>query len=1252
MKKIKLLLMSCVFLGAGTVWADDVYKDITNTYITNAGFEGDYTVYSNPKPDRAIYQPNGWTVSYTNGDTNDITALNSSCLQWSNFSGKAQLTDGGNKTYWVRLRWGTGAVLELSQTVTLPEGSYRLTAAYYKNGTGGDGYILVNSTEKNTSVNEDVWKSLTIDFTSDGVASTKIGCKAKHTAEYEKFLAFDNFVLEWNLTEALTSLIASATVAYNEDTSNTTLKAAIDAANDVKDSQDADELETAYNNLKSVAALAVNRKAWSDAKSAAEAAYGDGTYANVTGAEKVALATEIGKAEPSDAEGYETAKNALIAATSAFTAAKDSYDAYATAKAAATDVNEADVLAVVIAGNTAATAADALAASVILPKAQANKDATYAAPVVTDYVVNGTFDDSDISMWSCNNNFQNKGRKTTDDSNAGNMNSNKPWWENWNGSALVNKMYQTINNIPNGTYRLDITAFVNNFDAESQYVFANNDQTALTDAATTGATYEVYTVVTNNTIEVGLEQTTATANWMGIDNVSLRYYGAGDVISVAQNAGHKLAWEEAKAAAEAAVANDDYANVTGYEKTALQTEIAKAEPTTAQGYDDAAAALTAATSVFIAAKANYDMVAAAGILAYADPNKKPVITNETTAESLITPLRAYYESHAMAEGVTGAVDMTSRIANANAEDGNNSWTWTGSKNNPASNEPWTDADGNSTHTYFDGGNWNGSNWTTTMKQTISLPAGKFLLTAKGRAATNTTLTMKVGENSVTLPNVGNTGNVFDRGWGDASVEFITDGSDVEIEVDATASPSHEWFSISQFRLVRLELYTVMATSTEYEAMAAALVTAKAKTLGFEAGEYAPYTNVEAIQAIAAAEAVDTNEENAKAEIEAITTALGAWTANTSDMDAIYNGTFAEANGTNPKGWTRSNNGWGLQITGLTAEANGVNEGTTTAWYYNTNGAWQYGNDGVYTMPLAANQAYELTFKYRKNSNDWQSWMQASVLNSDNQGLQVVQYPGADNGTMFQSAKAYFTTGAAGNYILSIEQNGNAHLTDVSLVKAASATMTLSEGSEYVATDRVYYEEVVMTRSIKGDDTWNTFVVPFDISNEELKTAFGEDVAVAEFSENSSDANAVEVAFNAMTTPAITANTPVLLKGNAGSSFTFNGKLIKTGEAKVSGNNVDFVGTYAPITIMAGNYYISSNKLWKSNGEATIKGTRAYLQVKEETSGDVKLFIDDIETSISEINVVSENGVIYNLAGQRISKVQKGINIVNGKKILK
>ena len=69
---------------------------------------------------------------------------------------------------------------------------------------------------------------------------------------------------------------------------------------------------------------------------------------------------------------------------------------------------------------------------------------------------------------------------------------------------------------------------------------------------------------------------------------------------------------------------------------------------------------------------------------------------------------------------------------------------------------------------------------------------------------------------------------------------------------------------------------------------------------------------------------------------------------------------------------------------------------------------------------------------------------------------------------------------------------------------------------------------------------------------------------------------------------------------------------------------------------------------------TIKAGKAYL----ESGTDVKAFYfaEDDVTGIESLNTQStlntQNTPIYNLAGQRIQKMQRGINIVNGKKILK
>ena len=76
--------------------------------------------------------------------------------------------------------------------------------------------------------------------------------------------------------------------------------------------------------------------------------------------------------------------------------------------------------------------------------------------------------------------------------------------------------------------------------------------------------------------------------------------------------------------------------------------------------------------------------------------------------------------------------------------------------------------------------------------------------------------------------------------------------------------------------------------------------------------------------------------------------------------------------------------------------------------------------------------------------------------------------------------------------------------------------------------------------------------------------------------------------------------------------------------------------------------------------ATLKGEWGKLILTNQATSQARIktiavtYIDtNIIDAISLTPALSEgNGAIYNLAGQRLSKMQKGINIVNGKKVLK
>jgi hypothetical protein len=713
---------------------------------------------------------------------------------------------------------------------------------------------------------------------------------------------------------------------------------------------------------------------------------------------------------------------------------------------------------------------------------------------------------------------------------------------------------------------------------------------------------------------------------------------------------------------------DDNANGDS-EKTAFKDALdADVSLYTVAELIEAAANLYTLRDAFVAATPKYDLfVAEKANAERIDASITSSVSAPTTAAEAETAF------HAILVGEYNYVKDNFN-ADAAATYGITIDQWTGTATSGGNSDtPQTNSDekwGTSATTYYEQGTngWGSSAWTLNYTKIVTLPANTYVLKVAARASAGVTATLKatVGGTDITetLPNVGNTGlgittagvASFDDndtfanddsgyGWQWRYLAFTLENEgSVTLQIDASANSSYQWCSFGDVAVVSNVSTTALETAYNNFTM---------PTLGFENGQYAPYNNVAVLEAYA--EAADilagTSVPSTQAEVDAITSTLTSpsWTVNTADVDAIYNGTFSVANGNNPKGWTRSNNAWGQQITDLTAEANGVAAGTTTAWYYNTNGSWQYGNDGVYTMPLAANQAYELSFKYRKHGSDWQNWMKASVLNSSNQGMEAVEFAAAEDGTTFVTAKAYFTTSDAGNYILSIEQYGNAHLTDVSLVKAESATLTLNEGTTYEAPNRTYYESVTLTRTIKADK-WNTFCVPFNMENSEL----GASAEVKELTAATQNNDNYTMTFSDASS--IVAGKPYMVRvPSAVSSISLSNKTISSTITPTTAGDVTFTGVYTNDLAPRGSFIISNNTFYNVDSDVTLKAFRGYITVGSNLAKVLNFNFDDDATSIQTIDngqQTTDNGAIYNVAGQRLNKMQKGINIVNGKKILK
>ena len=214
-------------------------------------------------------------------------------------------------------------------------------------------------------------------------------------------------------------------------------------------------------------------------------------------------------------------------------------------------------------------------------------------------------------------------------------------------------------------------------------------------------------------------------------------------------------------------------------------------------------------------------------------------------------------------------------------------------------------------------------------------------------------------------------------------------------------------------------------------------------------------------------------------------------------------------------------------------------------------------------------------------------------------------------------------------------------------------VTYNETAENVIENKLI-ADVTMNRTIK--EGFNTVVLPFTLTANQVAAAYGTGTEVYSYSENSDDAEHATINFQ-KGDGSITANVPVLVKATVASTKqTFEGVQIVAAEAKVEGKNFDFVGTYAPISAIAkGDYFIGNGAIYRSEGATSMNAFRAYIKAKTAEARVANFFIDGVEnttTAIEGLEVVgTDNGKIYNLNGQEVKSAKKGLYIQNGKKFI-
>ena len=857
------------------------------------------------------------------------------------------------------------------------------------------------------------------------------------------------------------------------------------------------------------------------------------------------------------------------------------------------------------------------------------------------------------------------------------------FYQTWNGTPKEGRMYQVIENLPSGTYELEMIAFA---DQAGTMTAANTTVAVYAQGQEVGTTsspyirpnyvnnvnftsYKAYAYVDETgKLEIGMRQySPAEFRWLGMDNVTLKYIATDNQEEAKMLDLYKNKWIATKDALNTELNDATYNNITGEERTGFRNSIAdEVVVSSLTDYKTLADNAKGTRATFVNAKGSYDgLIAkrteAAGYTTeawpYASTDKKTAIDNAvatndptnaadavTKTNAITTAIRQFVESNGVAEGVAVAVSYASAIAGADP-DTNTGWTG-GIGVDDRSQEKYTDGSGNASGKYYDGGWATNAGVNITMTRTLTLPAGQYLLQVTARGSENlTTYTMSVGSVSVDLPKQGSGANVgtFGHGWSDKYVVFTSDGTDLTLTFAATSTDYYQWISFNRLRLVKLD--ATLATAQDYENLNNAIAAAEAK-LGFENGQNAPYNNVASMELLAAAKAIDQTINNVQGDVQDATTALtgATWTANSADVDAIYNQDFSEG-GWEPTAWTST--GWAAKVNDI--NTNSVISKTGKGWRPNP-GTISYGNTGVYTMPLAGNQVYKLTFKY----GAWDGWTipTISVLNADD-GLAATALAGTNTNykTAMTSQTMYFKTGAAGNYILSMNATYNMVYTDVSLVKADESEILMAETAT-TAPANGYYQTMNTSRTLVGDK-WNGFSLPFSLTSEQIAASALNGATIKQVASVTDNVITLE------TTDVIVAGKPYLVKPASNvENPTFNGVIVNNPTETVEGT-----GNY---TFQAHLYYTDLD----TNGSVAYVSTGEDNSIKKLTSGGIKglraIFNIPTGAGVKPLNVnfgddttgillidaegnITE-GAIYNLAGQRVNKVQKGIYIQNGKKI--
>ena len=217
-------------------------------------------------------------------------------------------------------------------------------------------------------------------------------------------------------------------------------------------------------------------------------------------------------------------------------------------------------------------------------------------------------------------------------------------------------------------------------------------------------------------------------------------------------------------------------------------------------------------------------------------------------------------------------------------------------------------------------------------------------------------------------------------------------------------------------------------------------------------------------------------------------------------------------------------------------------------------------------------------------------------------------------------------------------------------------LEINEATSFAGTTGLY--NITYTRTFPAG--WNTICLPFSTTQSESTLNAGQVQEFTAFADNTLAFNKLDI------NKSLTANTPYLVYYENETEVTLYGSSEDFTPSAVTFGDVTFTGNYTAGKDMEGLYGVAEQNgaqyIMKGGAGSTLGSTGAYFAVSGATAGVNTLSLDiegegttGIESIVAEegqaFDVYTLTGVKVRTAATSLDGLQRGLYIVNGKKVL-